>query len=137
MRLPAAWTGILLFAGVLAGFEWMTARRPPWLAARMLAAAVAGLVLYHGLPWRRLLGYAVRRPRWRNAALYFLFLDHFLRVFFGEILSLFRAWRLAAPHRRGRGRWRALACATTSLFPRTLRRAERFYAALLVNGLAK
>ncbi len=137
MRLPAAWTGLLALAAVLAAAEWLAARRPPWLALRMLIAAAAGLALGRLLPWGRLLMRAARRPFLRNGALYFLFLGHFVRVLFEETLSLFRAWKLAAPHRWRRGGWRSLAMAAAALFPRALRRAERFYAALLANGLAR
>ncbi|MEJ5368686.1 MAG: hypothetical protein WHT08_10230 [Bryobacteraceae bacterium] len=137
MRLPAAWSGLLVLAAILAAAEWLAARRPPWLALRMLAAAAAGLALARIVPWGRLLLRAARRPFLRNSALYFLFLGHFVGVFFEETLSLFRAWKLAAPNRWRRVAWRSLALAAASLFPRALRRAERFYASLLVNGLAR
>lgn len=137
MRLPAAWTGIAIFAAVLAAAEMLAARRPPGLAARMLLAAAAGLLLFRIVPWRRAAAWALTRPRWRAAALYFVFLAHFVRIFREEIVSLFHAWRLAYPRRWRRGWWSALGHATASLFPRTLRRAERFFAALLVKGLAQ
>lgn len=137
MKLPAAWIGLLIFAAVLATAESALFRRPPLLAARMIVAAAVGLLLFRAVPWARLARWSIRRPGLRNLTFYFLFLTHFLRIFLEEILSLFRAWRLAAP-RRWRASWcRSLMLATTSLFPRTLRRAERFYAALLIKGLAQ
>lgn len=136
MKLPAAWIGILIFAAFLAAAESVLLRRPPLLAARMILAAAAGLLLFHAVPWARLARWSIRRPGLRNIALYFLFLTHFLRIFLEEIFSLFRAWRLAAPRRWRASWWRSLLHATASLFPRTLHRAERFYAALLVKGLA-
>lgn len=103
----------------------------------MILAAAAGLLLFHALPWIRLARWSIRRPALRNVTFYLLFLTHFLRIFLEETLSLFRAWRLAAPSRRRASWWRSLMHAATSLFPRALRRAERFYAALLVKGLAQ
>lgn len=137
MKLPAARIGILIFAAVLAAAEFLLSRRPPLLAIRMLLAAAAGLVFFRAVPWLRIARWSLRRRNLRNIALYFLFIAHFLRIFVEEIVSLFRAWRLAVP-RRWRARWwGSLARAAASLFPRTLRRAERFYAALLVKGLAQ
>lgn len=137
MRLPAAWTGLLLFAAALAWIEALAARRPPWIAVRMLATAAAAIAVFRAVPWPRAARWALARPRWRAAALYFLVLAHFLRILAGEIRSLFWAWRLAAPRRRSRTWWTSLAHATASLFPRVLRRAERFYAALLVREMAR
>lgn len=137
MRLPAAWTGLLALAAVLAAAEWFAARRPPWLAVKMLLAAAAGLAFGRAVPWGRLLERMLRHSFLRNAAFYLLFLRHFVRVLIEETFSLFHAWRLAAPHPWRRGGQRSLARAAASLFPRALRRAERFYAALLANGLAR
>lgn len=137
MRLPAAWIGILLFAAVLAAAESLLFRRPPLLALRMFLAATAGLLLFRAIPWTRAARWSIRRPGLRNITFYFLFLTHFLRIFLEETLSLFRAWRLATPRQWRAGWWRSIQYATASLFPRVLRRAERFYAALLVKGLAQ
>lgn len=137
MRLPAAWIGILIFAAVLAAAEFLLHRRPPLLAARMMLVAACGILLFRALPWPRIARWALRQHALRNAAFYFLFLSHFLRIFMEEIISLFHAWRLAAPRRWRAVWWRSLLHASASLFPRTLRRAERFYAALLVKGLAQ
>lgn len=136
MRLPPAWTGLLLFAAALAALEGIAARRPPWIAARMLAIAAVGLIAFRLIPWIPVARSCLRRPALRPAVLYLLFMAHFLRILLGEALSLYLAWRLAAPRRWRASWWRALVHATASLFPRVLRRAERFYAALLVRGLA-
>lgn len=137
MRLPAAWIGIFLFAAGLAAAEWLFLRRPPLLAARMLAAAVAGLLLFQIFPWTSSARWALRRHGLRHIALYFLFMAHFLRIFLEETVTLFRAWRLAFPRRSRAGWWRSLFYAAASLFPRSLRRAERFYSALLIQGFAR
>lgn len=137
MRLPAAWTGLLIFAAALAAAEMLAARRPPWIAARMLLTAAAAIAVSRAVPWARAARWALARPRWRAAALYFLVLAHFLRILAGEIRSLFHAWRLAAPRQWSPTWWTSLAHATASLFPRVLRRAERFYAALLVREMAR
>lgn len=137
MRLPAAWFGILLVAAVLAAAEFLISRRPPLLAARMILAAAAGILLFRTLPWPRIARWSLERRALRNPALYFLFVAHFIRIFLEEILSLFHAWRLAAPRRWRAGWQRSLLHASASLFPRTLRRAERFYAALLLKGFAQ
>lgn len=137
LRLPAAWIGIFLFAAVLAVIEFFAAHRPPLLAMRMVLAAAAGLIVFRAIPWRRMAGWSIQRRGFRNLTLYFLFLSHFLRIFLEECFALFRAWRLAAPRKWRAGWWRSIHYATASLFPRVLRRAERFYAAMLVKGLAQ
>jgi energy-coupling factor transporter transmembrane protein EcfT len=128
--------GLLIFAAAVAAVEWFALRRPPWIAARMLAVAAAGLAASRLVPWTRAARWGLGRKFLRPIALYFLVLGHFLRIFREEIQSLFSAWKLAAGRRRGAAAWRSLACATASLFPRVLRRAERFYAAMLVKGMA-
>jgi hypothetical protein len=137
LRLPAAWIGLLVFAAVLAAVELFAAHRPPLLAIRMILAAAAGLIVFRAIPWRRVAGWSLQRRGFRNLTLYFLFLSHFLRIFLEECFALFRAWRLAAPRKWRAGWWRSIHCATASIFPRVLCRAERFYAALLVKGLAQ
>ena len=136
MRLPAAWVGIVVFAAVLAAVEILVSRRAPLIALRMLAVAAAGLLLFRLAPWARMAEWGLSRSRTRKTVLYFLFLAHFSRIFLEEIFSLYHAWKLAAPSRWNRSWRRSLACATASLFPRTLRRAERFYAALLLKEMA-
>jgi hypothetical protein len=137
LRLPAAWAGIVVFGAVLAAVEILVLRRAPFIALRMLAVAAAGLLLFRLAAWARLAEWGLARPPARKTVLYFLFLAHFSRIFLEEILSLYHAWKLAAPNRWNRSWGRSLACATASLFPRTLRRAERFYAALLLKGMAQ
>lgn len=133
MRLPAAWTGLLIFAAALAAAEVLAARRPPWIAARMLLTAAAAIAVFRAMPWARAARWGLARPCWRPLALYFLVLAHFLRILLDEVRSLYFAWRLAAPRQWRASWWRSLARATASLFPRVLRRAERFYAALLIR----
>lgn len=135
MRLPAAWTGLLILAAALALLEALAAHRPPWIAAKMLAVAAAAMALFRAVPWARAARWGLARPRWRPLALYFLVLAHFLRILVDEVRSLYFAWRLAAPRRWRPSWWRSLARATAGLFPRVLRLAERFYAALLLKGL--
>jgi len=137
LRLPAAWTGLLIFAAALAALEWLALRRPPWIAVKMLTVAAASLAVSRLVPWARAARWCLGRNFLRPVALYFLVLAHFLRIFLEENRSLFFAWRLAVGRRRGAAAWRSLACATASLFPRVLRRAERFYAAMLVKGMAR
>jgi len=136
VRFPLAWTGLLIFALVLALLEWVAAGRVSWLAPRMVIVAAAGYGLFRVIPWTRLLGTVPPQSWIFRRLLFFVFLSHFARVLIQETSRLYIAWRLTAPRQFGPGGFRSLAHATVSLFPRTLQRAERFYAALLMRERA-
>ena len=69
------------------------------------------------------------------AVLYLFFIRHFMITLGEEAFRMLRAWKWS--NRWRRGNIRSLSCAMTGLFNRCLVRAERFYAAQLVRGLAE
>ena len=135
IRLGRAWWGLLIFAGALAGLEYAAQGRVSWLAARTLAAGGAGVLLYTIMPWRRLFRRLRPGGALYRAALFLVFLRHFTRILEQETWRLYAARRLAVRREAGPGGFRSLAWATTALFLRTLRRAERFHAGLAVRGV--
>ncbi len=72
-----------------------------------------------------------------QALLYIHFIGHFVHVFGEETLRVLRAWKWSSRGARGSVRLRALRGTLSGLFLRSLGRAERFYAAQLVRGLAE
>jgi hypothetical protein len=69
--------------------------------------------------------------------LFFLFIRHFTSILRDEALRSLTAYRLAVPHPFRRDGFRALAYSLDSFFRRCFLRAERFYAAQLLRGLAE
>lgn len=135
VRSKAAWTGLLFLALALWALEWRAGRGASLLPLRMLAAAAAGILLFRAFPWARLLRAAKPGGAAYRIALFFAFLVHFSRVLGAETRVSYIAWRQAAPRLRGPRGWRALAHSTSALLERALRRAERFYASLLLRGV--
>jgi hypothetical protein len=72
-----------------------------------------------------------------HALLYVHLIGHFLHILGEESLCVLRAWKWTSRGTRGSARFQALRGALAALFLRSLGRAERFYAAQLVRGLAE
>lgn len=128
---------VVLFAAVLALIQWASLRRLTALplltvAVFLLCAAVAGMVRWTGLIFRARPG-----SRRYTALLFALFVRHFALVLGTEARRLLTARRLAAPRAFGGGAARSLVFAVAALFTRSFTRAERFFAAQSLRGLAE
>lgn len=128
---------ITFFAGVLVALQWVGGGLDWRLPLRtvtvfLLATSAAGLV-----PWDRLLLRVKPRSPLYTFALFLLILRHFVQILGMEARRMILARRLAAPRRHGAGWFTSLTWATAGVFRRSLVRAERFYAAQLLRGLAE
>lgn len=126
---------ILIFAGILAGFQWLGGNPEPRLALRTITVFALVVPAAHLAPWEDLLGRGRPGSPLFGAILFLLLTRHFVRVLAGETWRLLTAQRLAAPRRWRPGWWSSLVWAVAALFRRAIVRAERFYAAQLVRGL--
>jgi len=88
-------------------------------------------------PWEWIAAGISPRTRWYHTGLFLLFVRHFAIVLMAETRRTLQARTLAAPRLFGPGGAGALAQAVASIFRRSLLRAERFYAAQTLNGIAE
>ncbi|MGC8793431.1 MAG: hypothetical protein ACP5U2_08575 [Bryobacteraceae bacterium] len=128
---------LALFAGLLAGLEWLARRRVSELGLRALAVGWLAQAAASGFsPARLLLGR--RAGSWPFRTLLFgALVEHFSRVLEDEAVRVLIAHRLAAPRRWRAGWFWSLAQGLANLIQRTLVRAERFYAAQWLRGLGE
>lgn len=128
---------VLLFAAVLAALQALAGTFSPALALRTVAVFLLSTAAFALFPWRAAAARAHPRSRTFPAMLFLLSLRHFALVLGAEARRVFTARRLAAPRRYGPGWWRSLAWALAGVFRLSLARAERFYAALWLRGMAE
>jgi hypothetical protein len=69
-----------------------------------------------------------------RAVLFLVFTRHFALILLAETRQAYIAWRTSTPRTFGPGAFRSLAWATARIFERALARAERFYAARVLEG---
>jgi energy-coupling factor transporter transmembrane protein EcfT len=127
---------VVMFAVCLAALEWYSTGRVTLLGARTLGVAGVSVLAARTVPWRR---FALRvHPR--NGAFRFilfgLFSAHFARTLVQESRRLLQARGLCITRKWGPGAFDSLRHAVAAVFRRALTRAERFYAAQLLKGLA-
>lgn len=128
---------ILFFCAVLALLD-LIAHRPSSLLPLQAFASYAVLMLsVQLLPWARVARSVSPPSRFFLPVLFLLFVYHFTVILKEETRQLLTAYRLAVPYPFRRGGLRALAYSLDSLFRRCLARAERFYAAQILRGIAE
>ena len=105
----------------------------------MQTVAVCLLVMAAARLARRRIGASFCRPHTKlfSLVLFALFIRHFAAVLAVETRRALQARALCVPNRYGRAAFSSLACAVAALFARSLARAERFYAAQRLQGLAQ
>jgi hypothetical protein len=128
---------ILLFCAVLAFLEWIDHRTVSALPLKALVSYLALASAFRIMPWVALVRSVPTQSRFFPPVLFLLFIQHFTFILRDEALRSLSAYHLAVPHRFRRGGMRALAYSLDSFFRRCLLRAERFYAAQLLRGLAE
>lgn len=128
---------IVLFAGTLTLLQLLGGVPVTTLPVKTVAfflffAAAVRLVSWWELTLR------ARPGAWYFRLLLFAyFIRHFMVILSAECWRLLRARSLCLSRSYGRGSFRSLVAALVSLFARSMGRAERFYAAQLLNGLAE
>jgi energy-coupling factor transporter transmembrane protein EcfT len=125
---------VAIFALILMLMQWATGMPVTTLAGKTVAVFWFLAAACRITPRPQPAGWIGRFPRLASLILFGLFTAHFIRILGGESLRLLRARRLSVASPYGRWAFRSLAAALTSLFSRSLRRAERFYAAQLLKG---
>jgi hypothetical protein len=133
--LPRAWLGLLVFAAVLAALELALHGRVSTLAVRTVLIGLGAVLLFRAVPW---IGFFRKlRPGTRayRVGLFLIFFWHFTRILEQESWRLYAARRMAVARETGPWGLRSLVHATSALFMRTLLRAERFHAGLLIREI--
>lgn len=128
---------ILLFAGLLALMQWISGMPVTWLWLKAILVFLATTAVVRLLPWDDWIFKVRGGSVVYRLSLFALFVRHFAAILFLEGRRALTAHALAAPNRYGPGAFRSLAWAISSLFSRSLARAERFYAAQLVRGIGE
>lgn len=134
----ATWLSLLpigAFAAGLALLDLASNGVPSSLAVRTVVVFLWLTAGSRLMPWTDLLGRACGSMFW-TPALFVLVTRHFVQVLSGETVRVFRARSLQVPRRFGPGAFRALAWALVAVVLRSWGRAERFYAAQRLRGLA-
>lgn len=132
-RVPRAWPGLLVFAGVLAAVEYAAHGRVSTLAVWTVAGGFAAVFLFSLVPWKRLFRRLRPGSAPYRAGLFLVFVWHFTRILEQEAWRLYTARRMAVSRELGPRGFASLVHATARLFLRTLIRAERLHAGLLVR----
>jgi len=128
---------LAVFAAGLALLQWLAGTLDPWLPVKTLAAFALGALLFAAIPWRRMSRGLLPGRWWYGPVLFLLILRHFTAILAEEPVRVLRARSLVISRRYGAGWLTSLAHALTALFRRAIDRAERFYAAQLIRGLAE
>jgi hypothetical protein len=128
---------IVLFAGILALMQWASSTPVSSLPLRAIAVILLTTTAFRLLPWTEILSAVRPGSRFFGLVLFALFVRHFVAIFARESQRVLQARRLRLSRPWGPGAFRSLTSAVAALFSRALTRAERFYAAQLLRGLAE
>ncbi len=126
-----------LFAGTVALLQWINGTTDIAVPVRTVAVFLLLTLATSLAPWEWLAANLSPRSRLYHTGLFLLFVRHFTAVLMAETRRTLQARAISAPRLLGPGGVRALAQALVSIFRRTLIRAERFYAAQSLNGIAQ
>jgi len=128
---------ILVFALSLTAVQIIFGMPVTNLAGKAVASFFFITSAFRIYPWANLIaGVSPGSPLFMLTC-YLLFVRHFFFIFTSEAVRLLQARSLCITEPYGRGSFRSLVAALASLFERSLLRAERFYAAQLLRGLAE
>jgi hypothetical protein len=128
---------IVMFAGVLALMQWVSSVPVSALPLKTIAVFLLSTTALRLLPWSDVISAVRPGSRLSGLVLFALFVRHFAAIFERESLRVLRARSLRLSRPWGRGAFRSLVAAVAALVSRSLVRAERFYAAQSLRGLAE
>jgi hypothetical protein len=128
---------VLAFAGILALIQWVSGMPVTGLGLKTVAVCLVTIAAVQAVPWRRWTRTARPGSLLYTVVLLGLFSRHFAAILIQESRRVLTARSLAVPKSRGPGSFRSLVHAAVSLLDRSLRRAERFYAAQWLRGIAE
>jgi hypothetical protein len=128
---------IVMFAGVLALMQWVSSVPISSLPLKTIAVFLLLTTASRLLPWPDVISVVRPGARLYGLVLFALFVRHFAAIFVGESLRVLQARSLRISRPWGRGAFGSLVAAVAALVSRSLVRAERFYAAQSLRGLAE
>jgi hypothetical protein len=128
---------IAMFAGVLALMQWVSSVPVSSLPLKTIAVFLLFTTAFRLLPWPDVISVVRPGARLFGLVLFALFVRHFAAIFMRESLRVLRARSLRISRPWGRGAFSSLVAAVAALVGRSLLRAERFYAAQSLRGLAE
>jgi hypothetical protein len=128
---------VFLFCAILVVLEFIAHRSLSNLALKTFVCYAIVVLSVHLMPWTVMVRSVSPRSCLFAPVLFLLFVHHFTAILQEETRRSLTAYRMAVPHPFRRGGVRALAFSLDSLFCRCLLRAERFYAAQTLRGIAE
>jgi hypothetical protein len=128
---------IVVFAGVLALMQWISSTPISSLPLKTIAVFLLFTTALRLLPWSEVVSVVHPGARLFGLVLFALFVRHFAAIFVRESQRVLQARSLRLSSPWGRGSFRSLVAAVAALAGRSLVRAERFYAAQSLRGLAE
>jgi hypothetical protein len=128
---------IVAFAAILVVLQWLSHAPARTLPLNALAVFLLSTVGFRLFPWTRLVSARRVQSKTFTPVLFALFVRHFASIFAQEASRVFQARALSVTKPWGHGAFRSLTAAVAAVFSRALARAERFYAAQLLRGLAE
>jgi hypothetical protein len=130
-------TPIVPFVVTVALLQWCRGKVDWLLPLRTLAVFLLSTYAVRIAPWTWCAGHLSPRSKLYLPGLFLLFVRHFTEILITETHRTLQARAMCAPVLFQPGGFRSLACAVASIFRRVLTRAERFYAAQTLNGIAR
>jgi hypothetical protein len=128
---------VVIFAAILVVLQWASPALAPTLPLKTLAVFLLSTAAFRIIPWDRLVSARRAQSKGFTPILFALFVRHFAAIFAEEASRVFQARALCVTRAWGPGALRSLPAALAAVFTRALTRAERFYAAQLLRGLAE
>ena len=128
---------VALFAGTVALLQWINGTTDLAVPVRTITIFLLLTLATSLAPWTWMAARLSPRSRFYHAGLFLLFVRHFAIVLMAETKRTLQARAMSAPRLLHPGGAGSLAQAMVSIFRRTLIRAERFYAAQSLNGIAQ
>ena len=128
---------IVLFAGVLAGMQWISQGTVTSLPLKTVAVFLLSTAAFRVLPWDEMSSAIQPGSALFASLLFALFLGHFAAIFAVESRRVLQARALRVSHPWGRVAFRSLGAAVAAVVRRSMDRAETFYAAQSLRGLAE
>jgi energy-coupling factor transporter transmembrane protein EcfT len=128
---------VLVFALSLTGVQIIFGMPVTNLAVKTVASFFFITSAFRIYRWANLLAGVPPLSPLFTLTCYLLFVRHFSFIFTSEAIRLLQARSLCITKPYGRGSFRSLVAALVALFERSLLRAERFYAAQSLRGLAE
>jgi energy-coupling factor transporter transmembrane protein EcfT len=128
---------IVLFAGILALMQWVSSTPVSLLPLKTIAVFLFSTTALRILPGSQIIAAARPGSAFFELVLFALFVRHFAAILVKESERVLQARSLRVSRPWGRGSFRSLVAAVAALLGRSLVRAERFYAAQLLRGLAE